>query len=106
MIEATTSILYAIRYLLNVNELPIGNISTQSIFFEEEKQAVKIGIPECRKTVRIRNIRYKDDFEGLAAVLREIAEKVRSEPIQMNLLAASEMCKTKTEVGDHVRFDL
>lgn len=100
MIEATTSILYAIRYLLNINDRPVGNISIDSMFVDEEKKTVKMGIPECQKIVHMKQLQFKDDFEALALVLKEIAECVRSEPIQMNLLAAAELCKTKTEVGD------
>lgn len=98
MIEATTSILYAIRYLLNVNDTPIGNLSIDSIYYDPTRDCVKIGLPECRKTVTTKQISFKNDFEGLAMILKEIAEWVQSEPIQMNLLSAAELCKTKTDV--------
>ena len=98
MIESTTSILYAIRYLLTIRDGPIGNIHIQSIFYDERIGTVKIGLPECKRIVEMTNISYKNDFEALAVVLKEIAEISTSEPIQMNLLTAAELCKTKNDV--------
>lgn len=98
MIDATTSILYALRYLLNLHESPIGNISIQSIFYDSKQDCVKLGLPECRKTAVVDHLSFRKDFEDLASVLRAIAEYSHSEPIQMCLLSAAEMCTTKTDV--------
>lgn len=76
----------------------MGNISSQDIYYDERKDTVKIGLPLCKKMIQKNGISLQKDFEDLAIVLREIAENVKSEPIQMSLLSASEYCKTKSQV--------
>ena len=77
----------------------MGSISSQTIFYDEKKDTVKIGLPMCKKMIQKNHITFENDFNDLAMVLREIAEIVTSEPIQMSLLSASEFCKTKSQVS-------
>ena len=101
IIEAITSILYAIRYVVNLRDMPMGSISSQTLFYDERKDTVKIGLPICKKMIQKKHITFENDFNDLAMVLWEIAEIVTSEPIQMSLLSASEFCKTKSQVSVH-----
>lgn len=84
--------------MLNLHEAPIGTISIQSIFYDSKQDCVKLGLPECRKTAIVNHMSFRKDFEDLASVLKGIAEYIHSEPIQMCLLTAAEMCTTKTDV--------
>ena len=59
IIEAITSILYAIRYVVNLRDMAMGSISSQTIFYDEKKDTVKIGLPMCKKMIQKNHKRKK-----------------------------------------------
>ena len=97
MVGAVESLLYAVRYVYGITDLPYGSLSLNRVYVNERRE-IYIGLPLLRNVVRQRQMTVEDDLKQLNAIIMGLADRATKSTTQRELRLCGLLCLSQSNV--------
>lgn len=97
MVGAVESLLYAVRYVYGITDLPYGSLSLNRVYVNERRE-IYIGLPLLRNVVRQRQMTVENDLKQLNAIIMGLADRATKSTTQRELRLCGLLCLSQSNV--------
>ena len=103
MVGVVESLLYAVRYVYGITDLPYGSLSMKRMYVNERKEAC-IGLPLLRTVVKQQQMTVEDDLKQLNGIITGIADRAVKPTTQRELRLCGMLCLSHSDVKGDVYY--
>lgn len=97
VVGVVESLLYAVRYVYGISDLPYGSLSMKRVYVNERKE-ICIGLPLLRTVVRQQQMTVESDLKQLNGIITGIADRATKSATQRELRLCGLLCLSHSDV--------
>ena len=101
VVGAVESLLYAVRYVYGITDLPYGSLSMKRVYVNERRE-ICIGLPLMRAVVRQRQMTVEGDLKQLNGIITGLADRATKPTTQRELRLCGMLCLSQSDVECNV----